>query len=320
MISWNDIQKEINATIPEPGKPPDLDGIRRAKIAKLSEYRQRPLVIYASDFLNQKKASLAGAELNLDWSDKLGFIEVIQSLEGEKVDVLLHSPGGSADAVQSIVDIIRSKFSDVSFIIPNVAKSAATMLALSGNELIMDEMSELGPTDPQFVIPRRDGIIQAAGQAIIDQFEEAQKLIAENPKMLVPWIPILQQYGPALYMEARNAIKLSTDMVKNWLEIYMFKGEELASEKAADISSFLGDHKNFLSHRKKIGLSEIRQEPLLQELKVLDMNSKPELKDLVRAVYLTIDATFQYTGVFKIFENSLNKGMFRSISVAVAPS
>ncbi|OGC96487.1 MAG: hypothetical protein A2W25_14975 [candidate division Zixibacteria bacterium RBG_16_53_22] len=318
MINWVDIQKEIKES--NPGGLPDLDGVRRRRIRALADYRKRPLIIYASDFLNAKKAALAGTDISLDWSDKLGFVEVTQSLEKGPVDILLHSPGGSADAVQSIVDILRSKFTDIAFIIPNIAKSAATMLALSGNLLIMDEMSELGPIDPQFVIPKRDGVIQAAGQAIIDQFDEAQKLIAADPKMLVPWIPILQQYGPALYMEAKNAIKFSRDMVKRWLEKYMFCDDHLAAEKAEAISTFLSSHKNFLSHRKKIGLTDICDEEELRELKIHDMNSDLELKDRVRAVYLAIDATFQLSGVFKMFENNLDQAMFRVIQVVATPN
>ena len=45
----------------------------------------------------------------MDWSDKEGFIEVIQDIEGDVVDVFLHSPGGLAEATDSLVDIIRGR-------------------------------------------------------------------------------------------------------------------------------------------------------------------------------------------------------------------
>ena len=123
-----------------------------------------------------------------------------------------HSPGGLAEVTDSIVEIIRGKFRHVRFIVPNIAKSAATMLALSGDEILMDTASELGPIDPQFKMRKGDGsILIAPAQAIIDQFEKAQDLISKDPKKLAPWLPILQQYGPSLYQEAKNAINLSKD-------------------------------------------------------------------------------------------------------------
>jgi len=74
------------------------------------------------------------------------------------------------------------------------------MLVLSGDQILMDINSELGPIDPQFNIRKGDGsLVTAPAQAIIDQFESAQKKISKDSTLLVPWLPILQQYGPSLY-------------------------------------------------------------------------------------------------------------------------
>ncbi|MHB8693082.1 MAG: SDH family Clp fold serine proteinase [Solirubrobacteraceae bacterium] len=50
----------------------------------------------------------------------------------------------------ALVMQLRSQFKHVQVIVPVYAKSAATMLALSGDELMLDQHSELGPIDPQF--------------------------------------------------------------------------------------------------------------------------------------------------------------------------
>ena len=65
-----------------------------AKCRKFSRHTKRPLIVYAVDFLNEAKAQAAGSGLLLDWSDKEGFIEAIQGIEGKTVDIFLHSPGG----------------------------------------------------------------------------------------------------------------------------------------------------------------------------------------------------------------------------------
>lgn len=310
-MTWNEVRKEIEARKTSEGRP-DVDGVRRDKMRQVRDHTGRPLIIYASDFLNQAKLQAAGSEVNLDWADKEGFMEAIQDLEGDRVDVLIHSPGGMAEAAHSIVEILRGRFQDVRFIVPNIAKSAATMLVLSGDYILMDNTSELGPIDPQFGIRKGDGtIITAPAQAIIDQFELAEKRISKDPKLLSPWLPILLQYGPSLYQQAKNAISLSETLVEEWLTKYMFKDDPMKSEKAKAISKYLSDHNNFKSHAKRIGLNDLRTIERLKAIKTADMGEDGELLKRVRGLYHAISLTFNFTAAYKLFENTSGRALIR---------
>jgi len=314
--TWNDVLKEIEATRKDPQSPPDLDAVRRGKMKAVMEHTKRPLIVYAVDFLNEAKARAAGSGILLDWSDKEGFIEVTQGIEGDEVDILLHSPGGIAEAADSLVDIIRGRFKHVRFIVPNMAKSAATMLALSGDQILLDIASELGPIDPQFNFQKGDGtFVTAPAQAIIDQFESAQKKIAKDPAILAPWLPILQQYGPALYQQAQNAIKLSKDLVKNWIMKYMLKDSSKKAKelKARGIAKYLSDHNNFKSHAKRIGLNELREIKALRPINVLDLREDPELQNRVLGLYHAISLTFGISTAYKIFENTSGMALIRNV-------
>src|SRR3989304_2846741 len=304
--TWNDVLKEVDERKTPQGTP-DIDGVRRDKMKAVMEHTKGPLIVYVVDFLNEGKARAAGSGILLDWSDKEGFIEAIQDIDGDVVDILLHSPGGIAEAADSIVDIIRGRFQHVRFLIPNMAKSAATMLALSGDQIVLDVASELGPIDPQFNFQKGDGsFVTAPAQAIIDQFEAAQKKIAKDPTILAPWLPILQQYGPALYQQAQNAIKLSKDLVKKWIMKYMLKdsSKKIRELRARGIAKYLSDHNNFKSHAKRIGLSDIREIKALKSINVVDMREDPELQNRVWGLYHAISLTFDYTAAYKIFENT----------------
>lgn len=66
------------------------------------------------------------------------------------LDVIIHSLGGDADAAYHIAKILRGYCKGkLTFIVPRSAKSAATLLCCSGDSIIMDKPSELGPVDPQ---------------------------------------------------------------------------------------------------------------------------------------------------------------------------
>ena len=109
---------------------------------------------------------------------------------------MLQSPGGFAETVDAIVGLLRPRFRRVSFVIPVFAKSAATMLALSGNQLVLDELFELGPTDPQFTFPLTG--MTSPAKAILDQFERSAEEVEKDSDRLPTWTPILQQYAPSL--------------------------------------------------------------------------------------------------------------------------
>lgn len=317
MATWNDVYREVLSRKTATGAP-DLDGVRRDKLGALSTLTGRPTMIYAADFLNQGKVDLAS--VSLDYSDKEGFVEATQGLSGGSLDVVLHSPGGMAEAVESIVAILRSRFDDIRYIIPNIAKSAATMLALSGDRILMNEASELGPIDPQFTFRRGDGSsVSAPAQAIIDQFELAEARLAKDPSLLAAWLPILQQYGPSLYRQARNAIDLSRSYVEEWLARYMFSGDADAKGKARAIAAYLSDHNNFKSHAKRVGLDEITSTAELRPLRVIDLRKDAKLNDLVWDVYHAVSLTFGMSGTYKLFESTAGRTLVRRVQQVVVP-
>ena len=204
---------------------------------------------------------------------------------------------------------MRNKFTDIRFVIPNIAKSAATMMTMSGNEVLMDANDELGPVDPQLVFRKGDGsIIQSPAQAIVDQFDEAQALIGKDPSKLPAWLAILQQYGPSLYKEARNAIKLSGELVEEWGRTYMLAGQADGPAKAKAIAGFLSNHNEFYSHGRRVGRKPLQDRGA--NIKNLEEDSK--LHALVLDVYFSMVHTFN-GATYQMFDNSRGQGLFEAI-------
>jgi hypothetical protein len=68
---------------------------------------------------------------------------------GEKLDIMIESSGGYLDSTVKTGKILKKYFKQVGAIVPFYAKSAATYLVLSADEILMCKASELGPLDPQ---------------------------------------------------------------------------------------------------------------------------------------------------------------------------
>lgn len=73
-----------------------------------------------------------------------------QRPEHDKLVVLLESSGGDINAAYNISQLLRRYGKErLEIVIPRWAKSAATLLACSGDVIKMTPVSELGPVDPQ---------------------------------------------------------------------------------------------------------------------------------------------------------------------------
>jgi ClpP class serine protease len=62
----------------------------------------------------------------------------------KEIDVIVNSPGGSADSAYRMIRTFRKNFEHVNIIVPFWAKSAATLLSLGGTKIIWMNMLNSG--------------------------------------------------------------------------------------------------------------------------------------------------------------------------------
>lgn len=308
MPTWGEILKEIQSAEPAHAGLA-IDRIRRNYLRALSEHTGRSTILYAANWTGPR--SVDPSAVSITMQDVHAMMEVVHGLDGPGLDLIIHSPGGSPEATMAVVSYLRSKFTHIRVLIPLAAMSAATMLACAANEIIMGRQSSIGPIDPQFVLETRLGVRAVPAQAIIDQFERAQNECRDHTA-LSPWLPILDQYGPGLLEECKNALSLSEELAATWLEKYMFKGELNAVSRADSIARQLRDHTRFKAHGRPINREEARTLGR-GGLKISDLEKDQILQDLSLSVYHSVEHTFNVTGSVKIVEN--NKG--RSFVTAV---
>ena len=111
----------------------------------------------------------------------------------------LHTPARMAEAAQSTIDYLWSKFSTIDVLMPAYA---GTMIAPGCNSIVKGRQNQLGPTDPQLMVENR----QFSAHSIVEQFEEAKMEVSMNPALAHAWVPELRSFGPALLQQARKSI------------------------------------------------------------------------------------------------------------------
>lgn len=235
MPTFTEILNEANAT----GSGADV--VRRKYIRQLHELTGRNVIVYYSGWLQKPMPEIIGF-LQVNDNDKNGLMAAIHQLDRRLgLDLVLHTPGGEAAATESVVAYLRQMFgTDIRAIVPQLAMSAGTMIALSCKEILMGKESNLGPIDPQIGPLPAHGVVEefkrAASeiQMAADQNERAAKIAA--------WQPIIAKYSPTLIGQCDQAIAWSRDIVINWLQTGMFDGEQDAEQKARAIVDELGSH------------------------------------------------------------------------------
>lgn len=72
---------------------------------------------------------------------------IAEPRENVELDLWLESPGGDAHAAYKLALLLRAHASRLRVVIPDYAKSAATLLTLAADEIYVAPVAELGPLD-----------------------------------------------------------------------------------------------------------------------------------------------------------------------------
>ncbi|MCH1984565.1 serine protease [Ruminococcus sp. OA3] len=296
MPGWNEILDEVHSTKSQ------YDYVRTKYLRQLSEYTKRNTIAYYSSFLTKSADGIEIADI-----DMTGFMNAVRGMDCSLgLDLILHTPGGSPTAAETIVNYLRDKFNnDIRVIVPQLAMSAGTMIACSAKEIIMGRQSSLGPIDPQF-----NGI---PAYNIKMEFEEAKADLAEHPENAQYWAIKLQQYPAAFMKSAIDAIELSGKLLEEWLGSCMFDANfESDREVISRIVSKLNEHNNSKNHGRHLSLEFCRN----IGLKISQMEDEPSLQDLILSVHHSYMITLTNSDVIKIIENHDNKAYIAHFSGA----
>jgi ClpP class serine protease len=296
--TWNDILAEINRA----GSTHDL--VRRRYLKKLAARTKRNTIIYYSGWLQKSDLYRQQTwEFTLNDADKNGLMATIHEMPRNKgLDLVLHTPGGDMAATESLVDYLRQMFgTDIRAIVPQIAMSGGTMIALACNQIVMGKHSNLGPIDPQF-----SGI---PAHAIKEEFERALREVQAAPHTAPIWQVVLSKYGPALISESAKAIAWADQMTKEWLTTGMFNGQADATAKADRVIRELGDHAITMSHARHISPKAAQA----LGLNVLALEDDQALQDAVLSVHHATILTMNMTPAVKLIENDRGVAFIQQI-------
>ena len=152
--------------------------------------------------------------------------------------VLLASPGGDGETAIRLVRGMQSRCSRLTFVVPDMAKSAATLMCLGAHEILMGPTGDLGPVDPQFQIGGRS---LASAKEIVAAVDEAEDRIKKAPDTFPLFASLLADVNMLLVEQARSALDRTGALVKEALACCGGRSQEEVDKLAGALHAPLID-------------------------------------------------------------------------------
>jgi ClpP class serine protease len=257
---------------------------RQELIRRIEQHEKaagRRLLLYVAN-VEHPNSSLSSADI-VPLGDALASLGQV-----DKLDLLLHTTGGSGDMAEKFVEMCRRHCrGQFRVIVPNMAKSAGTLIALGADAILMGYCSELGPIDPQIAIVVGNRTQMVSAWTFIrtrDQLQEkTQQAMAagENPAV---YLQQLAAIDPVFVTHCEQLMTFARQLVRKF--IANRHGEsELGTEWADKVVGFLSNVEEHISHGRLILARELKQH-CVPPLQVEELSEDNALWQLLWELYV----------------------------------
>ena len=286
----------------------------RKKLYKsIYNIRKRPLIVYVTSIRPKLSCQMAGDSI-------APIIEQINNIpiKSKEIDFLIISNGGDPITSLRIIGLLRERFEHISVLLPYVAYSAATILSLGADEIIMHPFSNLGPVDPQLTVTRQNGHgqqeqLQFSSEDLRNfiDFIKSDVGISDQQHLISAISPLINDVGSLPIGSAKRGQQLSLTLSEKMLSTpIQDKNKAKAISKALNTSYY---------HH---GYAVSRKEAFDMGLNIVYPDKK--LEDLMWKIWLDISAEMKCENTFdvikEIMEDPQASAMINQIPVVNLPA
>lgn len=173
-----------------------------------------------------------------------------------------------------MISLLRERFEHISILLPYVAYSAATILSLGADEILMHKYANLGPVDPQMTVTHKNANgasekLQFSSEDIMNFIDFLKTDIGiSNQQYLVSVIqPLINQVGSIPIGVTKRSQRLSLSLSERMLSSHINKKKKVRNIAKALNSSYF--HHGYAVGRKEaleIGLPIVKPSEKLENI------------------------------------------------------
>lgn len=302
MPTWSAILNEAERR--SAGNPqafiPYVADLKSEYLKKMSEKTGRNAILYFSSFLLRQQPL---GDTFINDLDINAFMENVHGLDKSKgLDLILHTPGGDLSATEQIIKYLKTCFQgDIRAVIPQMAMSAGSMIAVSCKSVVMGKQSSLGPFDPQL-----NGV---PCQSALREFDKAMEDVSSNPASLGLWQAILSKLNPTFLTLCAQADELAEELTEKILS-----DKEISKTAKSRIKNVFAKNEDSKTHSRHIDRDKCKE----AGLDVIDLEEDDELQDIILTIHHCCMILAEKTPLSKIVENNIGGCYLRQTQLPVS--
>ena len=250
-------------------------------ITAIEDARQTRVVTYVLGKRGAAGTRIASDAVRLIYEHLLR----LESPESRPVDLFIVSEGGDIEVPWRIVSMCREMTQQFRVLVPFRAMSAATLVAIGADEIIMTPKAELGPIDPS--ISRTDGSGNADEIAVEDvvayfTFLNERAGLRDQSALAGATKILAERLSPEMLGKVYRVHSHIREVAQKMLETRI---ERVDDRTATTIIDTLAEHTH--SHGHAIGRREAR------EMGLPVSETDPELETLLWELYAEYERDFE---------------------------
>lgn len=230
---------------------------------QLEGKRKKPLIVYVTSMRRNATAQIAGDAI----SELLSQLEQLPA-GTQDLDLMLGSFGGDGSVAWRIVSLIRERVSKFSVLVPQAAFSAATLIALGADEIVIHPHGNLGPTDPQITNLAKNVQFGSEDLAAYLKFARDEVGLTDQAPLVELFKNFSSEVGYVGIGVAARSAQLTQSMGEKLLRLHM--KTDAQAQKAKLISETLST--KYFHHGYPVSRTEAKD----LELPVAERNEETE--------------------------------------------
>jgi len=295
---------------------------RKALIKAIEEKRSSKVITYITSDRPNLATQIAGDVVSIIHDH----IIALDEKERNKIDLFIYSRGGQSDVPWTLVSMFREYCKEGSFsvLIPYRAHSAATVIAMGADEIVMSKKAELGPIDitigsgPYNPTEKNSNQrLPVSVEDVMGYFSLLEKIGCVRPEEKLHSFQQLANQVHPLVLGMVNRLLSQTELVA--LRLLNTRAKPYTEEKNKEIIRKLSSE--IYSHQHTISRSEAIKELGLEQI-VLSEKAKiaNEIWDLYKHYYSLFELGTPFMPEEHLIANDLNEATWADLNLACIES
>jgi len=242
------------------------------RLLETSKQHKAVLLTLIAPYVGRKVTPTKTLSASVGFSEEFAIETVIDEIkkrtDSKMLMLLVNSPGGLVQSSYKVARALRKAFNKIIVFVPHIAASGGTLIALTGNEIVMGMMSQFTPLDPH---KENENGSETSAQAVVDAHSFVTSFFKDKEVSDAPYTyrVLADKFNPVDIRDALAELSLMEEYICEILESSGYKHDKCEKIAETLVRGFKthGDVINF-DKAKKSGLHVVPESKYPNEWKL----------------------------------------------------